>query len=111
MLLIGLIGLHLWRVMMATGLDATAAAYRSGHLIAVVGLIFTLTTVHLWGSANVMVMAYLGAGAWIYAPPEEAARRRDRPPEPARRTPTPPARVPAAAPRARGSTARYGGRR
>ena len=121
-----LIGLHLWRVMMATGLDATAAACRSGHLIALVGLIFTLTTVHLWGAANVMVMAYLGAGAWIYAPPAEAARRlRRRAPAPLARakeagapwTPPPPRRsrpgfrAPAAGGTRRGSTGRYGGRR
>jgi hypothetical protein len=130
LLLIALIVVHLWRVMMATGLDATAGAYRSGHLIAVTGLIFTLTTVHIWGAASVMVMAYLGAGVWIYAPrPDEAARRlRRRAPAPLARAkqagapgPPPPApplptRVPHApaaggAPRPRGSTGRYGGRR
>ena len=54
-----------------------------------VGLIFVLATVNIWGSVSVMVMAYIGAGAWFYtgdageAP--EAARR--RPPAPRRPRP------------------------
>lgn len=127
--LIAAILTHLGMVMWAKGLDETAADYRSGHFIAVAGLIFTLTTVHLWGAANVMVMAYLGAGAWLYVPQKEKTPLRRQQPVPDEPTepmsPSPPVRggpppapspLPRTAgktvrPRIRGATGRYGGGR
>jgi hypothetical protein len=115
--------LHLLKVMFAPIGDAETSDLRSGHLIAVTGLIFTLTTVHIWGAASVMVMAYLGAGAWIYCPQRERPHARDEPrgiPEPSpvvskalhpALPATPPVRpgtIPAPG-RVRGATARYGG--
>ena len=130
--------LHLLKVIAAPIADADISDIRTGHLIAVTALIFLLTTVHIWGAVSVMVMTYLGAGAWTYAPQRAAARHGsaerpvpDRPaPEvagpptppggPARPTPPgQPARpVPATSlagavspgpRRVRGSTGRYGG--
>jgi hypothetical protein len=126
--LFGAMVLHLGRVMLATGLDETAMNYRAGHFIAVAGLIFILATVALWGSTNVMIMAYIGAGAWIYAPKDvtNARPRRSRAsPGPGRpaRPQTPAQEAPPTRPRpggsapqtardrsgVRGSTGRYGG--
>lgn len=40
-------------------------ALRTGHVIALVGTILALTTVHIWGSTGVLVMFYVGAGGWL----------------------------------------------
>ena len=45
-------------------LDETAARYRLGWGIGLIGLMFTLTTVHVWDAISVFVMFYLGAGGW-----------------------------------------------
>ena len=39
---------------------------RTGHLITLAAICFTLATVHMWGAAAVFVMFYIGSGAWIY---------------------------------------------
>lgn len=111
--------LHLFKVISAEISDEEVSGIRTGHLIAVAALIFLLTTVHIWGATSVMIMTYLGAGAWIYVPertPAPEGRRRKRPepasvaasPEPAGRRP-PAVPRPATAGRVRGSTGRYGG--
>lgn len=115
--------LHLLKVMHAQIDDAETSDLRSGHLIAVTGLIFTLTTVHLWGATSVMVMAYLGAGAWVYCPQRERPQVRagrhsvavPSPDAPKALRPAPPCPTPVRTGvtpipgRVRGSTARYGG--
>lgn len=73
--LFGAMVVHLSRVaMVSSGSDETVLQYRTGHFIAVTGLIFILVTVHIWGATNVMVMTYIGAGAWIYAPQTSRSR-------------------------------------
>jgi hypothetical protein len=114
---------HLWRVMMVTGLDKEDATYRAGHFVALAGLLFILATVHVWGGVSVMIMTYVGAGAWIYAPRTQAAARSQRSPtrsrpaslRPADEKPSP-FREPLSQTvrghtRARGSTGRYGAQR
>ena len=71
-------------------LSEEAASYRRGYLVVWVGLIFVLATVNIWGAVAVMVMAYVGAGAWFYTgdageAPEHGAGHRsgDRPRSPA----------------------------
>ena len=86
-------------------------AARSGHVIALVGTLLSLSTVHIWGSTAALILFYLGAGCWLYtgtpAPAEAEAPRRGparRPPRPAagrRAGDPPPAAVPGAAPAAR----------
>jgi hypothetical protein len=110
--------LHLFKVMFAEIPDEETSGIRTGHLIAGAALVFLLTTVHIWGAETVMIMAYLGAGAWIYAPEQApvTARARSRSaaraPAPAVReqapTRSPVAPRPSAAVRVRGSTGRYG---
>lgn len=106
--------IHLVKVMGAEIAEDEASDVRTGHLIAVAALVFLLATVHIWGPVSVMIMIYLGAGAWIYVP--EAARtsvrmRANRPvPSPVRpdSAPPEPARPQPATGRVRGSTGRYG---
>lgn len=116
--------LHLFGVMSADMTNESASDIRTGHLIAVTALIFLLTTVHIWGAASVMIMTYLGAGAWIYAPERTTTSlRTDR--KQAEQTPRispvvssspagknsgiPMPSRPGSAGRVRGSTGRYGG--
>ncbi len=118
--------LHLIRTITTTGLDETASTYRTGHFIAIPGLIFLLVTVHIWGAANVMIMAYIGAGAWIYAPQTAQDPQPRRRAAAAAQEEPPPAKPPAGKPqpvrapaaeaardrtKVRGSTGRYGGGR
>lgn len=62
----------------APRLDATAARYRTGYLIALASGIVVLCTVHIWDSPVAFFMAYLGAGAWFYAARETAAEDTSR---------------------------------
>jgi hypothetical protein len=80
LLVVGL-AVHAARIIGRKRISEEAASYRRGYLVAWVGLVFVLSTVAIWGSVAVMVMAYVGAGAWFYTgdagtPPEPAPRRR-----------------------------------
>ena len=79
-----------------------AASYRRGYLVAWVGLIFVLATVAIWGAVAVMVMAYIGAGAWFYTGDAGEAPEAP-PPPPGRCPPHRPRRAAAAAGRRRRS--------
>ena len=54
-----------WRVLRARNLPPDVARYRTGYMIGLIGLFFTLSTVHIWGAVSVVTMLYLGAGAWL----------------------------------------------
>ena len=43
-----------------------AGRYKIGYCIALVGIVFSLATVAIWGAASVFIMFYLGAGACFY---------------------------------------------
>lgn len=58
---------HFWLLGKARITDPEAQAIRIGHAIALAGISFTLSTVHIWGTMSVFVMFYIGAGAWMYA--------------------------------------------
>lgn len=71
------LAIHALRIMFRGGLSETAAAYRTGYLLAWVGVVFVLGTVHIWGAVSVFIMTYIGAGAWFYtndAPPPRNRR-------------------------------------
>lgn len=53
-----------------------AAALRPGHVIAAIGLLVTLCTVHIWGATGSLVMFYFGAGSWFYTGTATAAAGR-----------------------------------
>jgi O-antigen ligase len=64
LLIIGLI-CGLWIVMRATQLPKQVAAYREAYIIMVVGLCFSLTTVHVWGDTSAFIMLLFGSAVWI----------------------------------------------
>lgn len=43
------------------------AACQRGYVIAMVGLFFSLTTVHLWASAFAFIFLLFGSGIWLYS--------------------------------------------
>jgi hypothetical protein len=58
--------LHLIAILTRTGLPQAVADCRSGYVFALIGMIFVLGTVHIWGSTAIFIMTYIGAGAWLY---------------------------------------------
>jgi hypothetical protein len=64
-LLLGAIGVGIWRIVRARGLSAEVETCRTGYMITLVGVLITLATVHIWGAVAVFVMFYLGAGQWL----------------------------------------------
>lgn len=79
-LLAGGLLLALVQILRAHSLSDTARRYRTGYVVALVAMSFTLSTVHVWGPTYVLTLFYFGAGAWFYvqapaslAGPEAAA--------------------------------------
>ncbi|TPE48434.1 O-antigen ligase family protein, partial [Amaricoccus solimangrovi] len=70
LLLAGGIVVHLLTIATRRRLDPVMTDYRKGYLIAWMGVIFILATVHIWGAGPLFIMAYLGAGSIFYTGPE-----------------------------------------
>jgi O-antigen ligase len=98
-LLLAALGLAIWRVIRARNLSAGEEDCRTAYMVALVSLLFTLGTVHVWGATSVLVMFFFGAGQWLAqigegrpeAPagsPERPGRQRSRSSRP---RPAPPA--------------------
>ncbi len=49
------------------------AACQRGYVIAMVGLFFSLTTVHLWASAFAFIFLLFGSGIWLYSSEQDLA--------------------------------------
>ena len=45
--------------------DTTIGYMRKGYIVSLVGLVLSLTTVHIWGPAYAFVCFLLGAGTWM----------------------------------------------
>lgn len=60
---------HIRSIVKAKDLDPLGERIRTGYMITLVGMIFTLATVHVWGAISVLVMFFLGAGSFIYTQP------------------------------------------
>lgn len=60
------LGLHAIRLMTLPNPSEEEIRYRTGHLIAWVSVFLVLWTVHIWDAAAIFIMAYAGAGAWLY---------------------------------------------
>ena len=45
--------------------DRTLHAWRTGYVVALVGLYFSLATVHMWGDTSAFIMCFIGAGMWF----------------------------------------------
>ncbi|PKP85577.1 MAG: hypothetical protein CVT80_01780 [Alphaproteobacteria bacterium HGW-Alphaproteobacteria-2] len=67
---IGLLGLaiviHVLRVVRAKGLSEEQSLARTAYMVSLAGLLFTLTTVHVWSSVAMLVMFCIGMGGFFY---------------------------------------------
>ncbi len=66
-------GFHIRNIVKAINISRESTLVRTGYIISLISVIFSMATVHLWGPTNAFVMAYLGAGAWLYTQPTETA--------------------------------------
>ncbi len=64
LLLLGL-GLGMANVVKAKNLSPSTYIYRTGYLIALVSLYFSLGTVHIWGNSSAFTMMFVGMGIWL----------------------------------------------
>jgi hypothetical protein len=65
-ILLGLaLGTGLWAILRVKILNHTLALWRTGYVIALVGLYFSLATVHIWGDTSSLIMCFIGAGMWL----------------------------------------------
>jgi hypothetical protein len=55
----------LWAITRTKNLNSTLSAWRAGYVIALVGLYFSLATVHIWGDTSSFLMCFIGAGMWL----------------------------------------------
>jgi hypothetical protein len=70
--LMGGIGAHIFYVLRAKNLTQDQRDVRTGYMVSMVGLLFTLSTVHVWDAMAVLVMFYIGAGSCLYSGISEA---------------------------------------
>lgn len=74
---IGLLGLaiviHVLRVVRAKGLGEELSLVRTAYMVSLVGLFFTLATVHVWSSVAMLVMFCVGMGGFLYDSGERPA--------------------------------------
>ncbi len=68
-LIASVFGFHIRNIVKAVNISRESSLVRTGYLISLISVIFSMATVHLWGPTNAFVMAYLGAGAWLYTQP------------------------------------------
>ncbi len=64
-LLILALGGGLWAILRAKNLNPTLSFWRTGYVISLVGLYFSLTTVHIWGDTSSFIMCFIGSGMWL----------------------------------------------
>jgi O-antigen ligase len=80
LLLAAALVLNLWNIIRVKNLSEAADRYRTGYMIGLAGLCFTLATVHVWGPTYVLTLFYFGAGVWLFVQePETIAGTGDTP--------------------------------
>jgi len=62
------IGFIVWTITKAGPLSEDSDKIRTGYLIVMVGVCFSLATVHIWDSNVIFFFFYLGAGLWLIDP-------------------------------------------
>jgi hypothetical protein len=55
----------MWAILRTQKLNHLMSSYRTGYVIALVGLYFSLATVHIWGDTSSFIMCFIGAGMWL----------------------------------------------
>jgi hypothetical protein len=72
LLLLGALSLHIILILRAQNLDPSRQTIRIAYLVTLVGIMFTLCTVHIWNELVIFVMFYIGAGAFLYTSEPES---------------------------------------
>ena len=80
------IAASIWSITRAQGLSFGQKQCRTAYMVALTGLLFTLATVHVWGSTSVFFMFYIGAGVWIAQAGDTAVAGEEPDPGPRRGT-------------------------
>lgn len=65
MLLLGGLVFHLAAILGVKNLSPELTRYRTGYVLALLCVYFTLCTVHIWGGMSSFVFFYIGAGLWF----------------------------------------------
>jgi len=65
-LLVAALGMHIYRIVRIKSLHSDHKLLRTGYMVSLVGVLFTLSTVHIWDALNAFIMFYIGAGAFLY---------------------------------------------
>lgn len=60
------LSIHIYLIIRQQNLSASMQSLRAGYLISIFGLMFTMSTVHLWGQIQIFVFYFLGAGSVFY---------------------------------------------
>jgi hypothetical protein len=70
-LLLGALIVHIVLILRVQTMDPLRQTIRVAYLVTLLGLMFTLCTVHIWNELVIFVMFYIGAGAFLYTSPPE----------------------------------------
>ena len=82
-LLLWAMGAHIYRVLRVKIPNDELRALRLGYAVSLIGILFTLATVHIWDAMNAFIMFYIGAGVFLYInPSNEAAVDENHIPDP-----------------------------
>jgi O-antigen ligase len=64
-LLILALGLGMLSIVRTKNLPSSIACYRTGYMVALISLYFSLGTVHAWGNSSAFTMTFIGLGLWL----------------------------------------------
>lgn len=64
--LIAALTIHIYRIVRAKILHSGQKMLRTGYTVSLIGMLFTLATVHVWDALSAFIMFYIGAGAFLY---------------------------------------------
>lgn len=81
--LIGAIAVSVILILRAKNLNPRTKQMRTGYLVTMAGVFFTLATVHVWEQMVVLVMFYIGLGSWFYTSAAAQAPEGPSDPDPA----------------------------
>lgn len=65
------LAIHIRSCVKVPNLGQEAKDIRTGYLVTLVGLLFTLATVFIWNEVAIFVMFFFGAGAFLYTSPPD----------------------------------------
>lgn len=80
LMLASAVAYNIFRITRAKGLSVAQHTARLGYMVTLVGVFFTLGTVHIWGPMSVLFTFYIGAGVFLFTTKPEADGDQAAPP-------------------------------